>query len=182
MNTSTRPVITVFGASRVLAGSPEYELGYQLGRKLGAAGFAICNGGYDGTMEAVAKGVKETGGYSIGVLVESIEGLRHNAYIDEVERTESLLYRLERLVTLGEAYVVLPGGIGTLLELALVWNLSTVRELEKQIILVGEAWERAVDSLSEHILIRPGDRDRLIHVHGAEAAVDLLLVRRSQEL
>jgi predicted Rossmann-fold nucleotide-binding protein len=125
-------------------------------------------------MEAVAKGIRETGGRSIGVLVESIEGRIHNPFIDEIERTEGLLYRLERLVTLGEAYLVLPGGIGTLLELALVWNLSTVRELEKPIVLIGNEWRQAIEQLGRHILLRPGDRERLSHVDTADEAVALL--------
>jgi uncharacterized protein (TIGR00730 family) len=177
MTAPARRIVTVFGASRVGPDSPEYELGYQLGLCLGEAGFSICNGGYDGTMEAVAKGIRETGGRSIGVLVESIEGRTHNPYIDEVERTEGLLYRLERLVTLGEAYLVLPGGIGTLLELALVWNLSTVRELQKPIILLGQEWRAAIAGLGQHILLRPGDRERLLHVDSAEEAVELLQTR-----
>jgi len=174
MNPPARHIVTVFGASRVGPDSAEYRLGYELGLRLGEAGFSICNGGYDGTMEAVAKGIRESGGRSIGVLVESLEGRTHNPYIDEVERTEGLLYRLERLVTLGEAYLVLPGGIGTLLELALVWNLSTVRELEKPIILIGKEWRQAIDRLSDHILLREGDRERLIHVHTTDAVVAML--------
>ena len=177
MTVPARRIVTVFGASRVGPESAEYALGYHLGLKLGEAGFSICNGGYDGTMEAVAKGIRETGGRSIGVLVESLEGRAHNPYIDEIERTEGLLYRLERLVTLGEAYLVLPGGIGTLLELALVWNLSTVRELEKPIILIGDEWRQAIDGLSHHILLRPGDRERFTHVDTAEEAVSLLRER-----
>src|SRR4051812_8453507 len=110
---SNTAVVTVFGASKVGPESEEYQLGYELGRLLGQCGYAICNGGYDGTMEAVAKGVKETGGRTIGVLVESLNHRATNPFIDEVEQTESLLYRLEKLVTLGDAYIVLPGGIGT---------------------------------------------------------------------
>jgi uncharacterized protein (TIGR00730 family) len=177
MNAPARRIVTVFGASRVGPESAEYQLGYELGLRLGESGFSICNGGYDGTMEAVAKGIRESGGRSIGVLVESIEGRMHNPYIDEIERTEGLLYRLERLVTLGEAYLVLPGGIGTLLELALVWNLSTVREHQKPIILLGQEWRRAIEGLGEHILLREGDRERLLHVDGADEAVTVLRER-----
>ncbi|HEX3245302.1 MAG TPA: LOG family protein [Chloroflexota bacterium] len=177
MTTPARRIVTVFGASRVGPDSCEYQLGYELGLRLGEAGFSICNGGYDGTMEAVAKGIRERGGRSIGVLVESIEGRLHNPYIDEIERTEGLLYRLERLVTIGEAYLVLPGGIGTLLELALVWNLSTVREHQKPIILLGQEWRHAIEGLGDHILLRPGDRERLLHVDNAVEAVKMLMER-----
>ncbi|MFN0073007.1 MAG: LOG family protein [Chloroflexota bacterium] len=174
MSGQTRRTITVFGASRVGPDSAEYQLGYELGQLLGDAGFSVCNGGSDGTMEAVAKGIRETGGRSLGVLVESIDGARPNAYIDDVVRTEGLLDRLKRLVALGEAYIVLPGGIGTLLELVLVWNLAQTREHDKPIILVGDSWRQAINGLRDHILLREGDLTCLIHVDSAAAAVDYL--------
>lgn len=171
-------IITVFGASKVGPDSDEYKLGYELGLLLGQRGYATCNGGYDGTMEAVAKGVKETGGRTIGVLVQSLSHRATNPFIDEVEQTESLLYRLEKLVILGDAYIVLPGGIGTLLEFALVWNLATVREQEKPIILIGENWQSTIDTFSQFLLIREDDCSHLTMVASpaeALAALDAAL-------
>jgi uncharacterized protein (TIGR00730 family) len=168
------PIVTVFGASKVGPESDEYILGLELGRLLGQHGYATCNGGYDGTMEAVAKGVKESGGRTIGVLVDSLNHRDTNPYIDEVEQTESLLYRLEKLVMLGDAFVVLPGGIGTLLEFALVWNLSTVRELEKPIVLIGENWQSTISALEQFLLIRDDDCSHLMMVATPEEAVQIL--------
>ena len=171
---SSAAVVTVFGASKVGPESSEYQLGYELGRLLGEHGYTICNGGYDGTMEAVAKGVKETGGRTIGVLVQSLSHRATNPFIDDVEETESLLYRLEKLVTLGDAYVVLPGGIGTLLEFALVWNLAQVREQEKPIVLIGANWQSTVDAFGQYLLVRENDLYHLTMVDTAEEAVRVL--------
>lgn len=167
-------IVTVFGASRVGPESEEYRLAYRLGQLLGERGYAVCNGGYDGTMEAAARGAKEAGGRAIGVLVQSLSHRAHNDWLDDVERTESLLGRLERLVALGEGFIVLPGGIGTLLEMALVWNLTQVRELEKPVILIGAGWRAVLDALSENLLVRPIDREQLLHANTPEEAVALL--------
>ena len=167
-------VITVFGSGQVGPESDEYLLGYQVGHLIGQRGWTICNGGYNGTMESVARGAKDAGGGAIGVLVRSLDHRPHNDWLDGVERTDSLLGRLDRLVTLGEAYVVLPGGIGTLLEMALVWNMSQVRELAKPIVMVGPDWAAALESLGQHLLVSPVDREQLLLASDAEAAVAIL--------
>jgi len=159
--TSARPgaarVVTLFGASRIGPGTPEYDAAYEVGRLLGEHGFTICNGGYDGTMEAAARGAKDGGGQTIGVLVRALEGRQHNVWLDRVEHTETLLLRLEKLVTLGEAFIVLPGGIGTLLEFTLFWNLGQFGALNKPIVVMGERWQGALQGISEHLFIRDGD-------------------------
>lgn len=167
-------VITVFGASRVGPETAEYRLAYRLGQLLGGRGYAICNGGHDGTMEAAAKGAREAGGRTIGVLVRSLSHHPPNPWLDDAEETQTLLGRLERLVSLGEAFIVLPGGIGTLLEMALVWNLAHVRELEKPVILVGPGWRATIEALQQHLLVRPVDRDELLYAESADEAVAML--------
>src|SRR5438067_2166083 len=130
-----------FGGSRVERGSVEYEQARRLGRLLAEAGFALCNGGYNGTMEAASRGAKEAGGRTIGVTVDLFGATPPNDWIDEVENTTSLLLRLDKLTLLGDAFVVLRGGVGTLLELALVWNLVLLgASPPKPIVVVGPAW------------------------------------------
>src|SRR5438067_12794730 len=67
-------VVSVFGGSRVARGSDEYEAARLLGRRLAECGFVVCNGGYDGTMEAASRGAKEVGGRTIGVTVDLFGG------------------------------------------------------------------------------------------------------------
>lgn len=142
-------IVTVFGSSRPAPGSPAYQAAYELGRAVAAAGWTLCNGGYGGTMEAAARGAVEAGGHTIGVTCATFRGRSGpNAYIRQEVPTFDLLTRLNTLVRLGWAYVVLPGGTGTLLELALVWELlnkSLVRRRNTPLILLGEHWGPVVE-------------------------------------
>ncbi len=138
-----RPVITVFGHSTVGAESAAWRDAYQLGQEVARAGWTLCNGGYGGTMEASARGAVEAGGHTIGVTCAAFTWRGEcNPYIREEIVTANLLARLERLVELGSAFVVLPGGTGTLLELALVWELINKGLVERPapVVLLGHHW------------------------------------------
>jgi hypothetical protein len=133
--------ITIFGTAGAEEGGDVYALAFETGRVLAEAGFTIANGGYGGTMLAAAKGAAEAGGKVIGVTC-SAYGRTANKYISREIVTGSLDERLDTLIKLGCAYIVLPGGTGTLLELAMVWELKNKGFLEKNkpIILVGKFW------------------------------------------
>jgi len=142
-------VVSVFGTGRVKADLPAYGFAEQVGRALAQAGFAIANGGYRGIMQASAKGAAEAGGTVIGVTCSAFKSLA-NEHITREIRTCSLDERLNMLVKLGRAYVVLPGGTGTLLELAMVWELKNKGFLDagKPIVLAGEFWRPLVDLMA----------------------------------
>lgn len=143
---SRSKIITLFGSYRPKPHSPEYRLAYQAGALLARHGFLLCNGGFGGTMEASAKGAKEAGGQTIGVIF-SKKGMHANPYIDHVERKQSLLERLERLVTLADGYLVLKGGTGTLLEIALVLEYTHKRFLPpKPMVFLGPFWKKAIET------------------------------------
>jgi len=139
-------IVTVFGTGRAKAGDSAFELAYCVGRALARAGFTIANGGYGGTMLAGAKGAVEAGGEVVGVTCSVFKGTA-NEYVSREIITGSLDERLDTLIELGEAYIVLPGGTGTLLELAKVWELKNkgFPGGVKPIILVGEFWKPLVD-------------------------------------
>jgi uncharacterized protein (TIGR00730 family) len=142
--------ITIFGTANAKPGEAAYTLAYKTGKLLAQAGFAIANGGYGGTMLAAAKGAREAGGHTIGVTCSAFEGSKPNEYIASEIVTGSLDERLDALIKLGRAYVVLPGGTGTLLELAKVWELKNkgfIKE-DKPIILVGGFWKPLVDLIA----------------------------------
>ena len=140
-------IVTVFGTGRAGAGDANFVLAEQVGRVLAQADFTIANGGYGGTMLAAAKGAAEAGGKIIGVTCSAFKASKANQYITREIVTSSLDERLDTLIKLGQAYVVLPGGTGTLLELAKVWELKNKGFLaaNKPIILVGEFWKSLVD-------------------------------------
>lgn len=143
------PIVTVFGSSKPPPPSPEYETAHQLGHAIASAGWTLCNGGYGGTMEAAAKGAVEAGGRTIGVTCRAFGRSGPNPYIQQEIQTFYLLVRLDTLVRLGKAYVLLPGGTGTLLELALVWELLSKRLLRRKapIILLGDHWQPVVETV-----------------------------------
>jgi len=139
-------IITIFGTSRARVGDSTFALALETGRLLARAGFTIANGGYGGTMLAAAKGATKAGGEIVGVTCSAFKA-RANEYITREIVTDSLDERLDTLIELGQAYVALPGGTGTLLELAKVWELRNKGFLkgDKPIILVGEFWKPLVE-------------------------------------
>ncbi|MBN2313280.1 MAG: LOG family protein [Sedimentisphaerales bacterium] len=143
----SKKIVTIFGTGRARPGDEIFSLAYETGRLLAQAGFAVANGGYGGTMFAVAKGAAEAGGEVIGVTCSAFKSSKANEYTTREVVTHSLDERLEKLVQLGRAYVVLPGGTGTLLELAKVWELKNkgFLDADRPIILVGRFWRPLVD-------------------------------------
>ncbi len=139
--------VTIFGTGRAGLGDSAYMLAYRIGKLLAQAGFIIANGGYGGTMLAAAKGAAEAGGEIVGVTCSAFKQIAANEYVTREIVTGSLDERLDTLIKLGQGYVVLPGGTGTLLELAKVWELKNKGFLEdnKPIILVGGFWKPLVD-------------------------------------
>lgn len=124
-------------------------------------------------MAAAAKGAAEAGGEVIGVTCSAFAGSRANEYITREIVTGSLDERLDTLIKLGRAYIVLPGGTGTLLELAKVWELKNKGFLDarKPIILIGEFWKPLLD------LIAADDPDSAMFIKcaaGPKQAVQLI--------
>ena len=141
-------VITIFGGSHPKEGEAEYEAARDLGKKLAAAGFTVCNGGYAGIMEASSRGAKEAGGKTIGVTTEEF-GSRANRWIDEEIRVEKWKDRLFKLIELGDAYIVLDGGTGTLAELFVVWEMSNKNFLSKPVIILGKTIQNLVKQIQK---------------------------------
>jgi len=167
-------IITIFGTGRAKPGDATYTLACKVGKILAKAGFTIANGGYDGTMLAAAKGAAEAGGQIIGVTCSAFKGSKANEYISREIVTNSLDERLDTLLKLGQAYVVLPGGTGTLLELAKVWELKNKGFLnaDKPIILVGGFWQPLLDLIAAD---DPDSSRHIKHVDDPEQVVELII-------
>ena len=172
-------VVTVFGASGgsgAKRGTAAYEQAHRLGRLLAEAGFALCNGGYSGTMEASAKGAREAGGRTIGITNAVFDPARANAYIDEERKAPDFFERLRMLLTLGDAYVCLPGGVGTLTEFSLAWTLLQTRALpHRPFLCIGPTWGGVLDACREHVAARPKDYKLITLVGTVDDAVEHLL-------
>lgn len=153
-----RRIVTIFGSYSPRPGEPLYELAYRIGYELAKAGYVVCNGGYDGTMEASCRGAKDGGGKTIGVTCAIFSDYRGkplmaNPYVDEEIRHENVFSRIEAMMKLGHAFVVLEGGTGTLTELAIVWEFVCKGLIDRRpIVVVGDFWTPLVDRVGQ---VRP---------------------------
>jgi uncharacterized protein (TIGR00730 family) len=141
--------ITVYGGSYPKEGDLAYEEARELGHLLAEAGHSVLTGGYIGTMEAVSRGAYESGGHVIGVTCDDIENwraIKPNVWIKEERRFKTLQERLNALIQSCDAAIALPGGPGTLTEIALTWNLMIVESLPRRpLILVGAGWQAVLN-------------------------------------
>ena len=146
--------VTIFGSSLPGEGSAAYEDARQLGRMLAEQGFAVCTGGYGGLMAATSRGAREAGGHTIGVTC-AIWPAAANPWVVEEVRAASFLDRLLGLIERGDAFVVLPGGTGTLAELALVWEMMNKSALartvggRKPLLVMAPYWQPVIDCLRQ---------------------------------
>ncbi len=172
--------VTVFGGSQPQPGDANYEQARKLGRLLAEAGHTVLTGGYMGTMEAVSRGASEAGGHVIGVTTLELESWRPakaNAWVAEERKLPTLVERLMALTDAGDAAIALPGGIGTMAEIMLLWNRLAVEAVPpKPLILVGPGWRRVMDCFFENlgVYIPEGDVDRLRFAEDVEEAARLL--------
>ncbi len=169
-------VIAVFGGSGAVPGSEAYAVGEAVGREIAALGCAVATGGYGGTMEAVSRGAAAGGAEVIGVTCRLWRS-SPNTYVTRLIETEDYYHRLRMLVEVGTAgYVVLPGATGTLVELALVWELAAKGAFHppRPIVCVGDYWRpldgvlagrRASAGALLTFVSRPGEIPR--HFRGA---------------
>jgi uncharacterized protein (TIGR00730 family) len=141
--------ITVFGGSQAQSGDPLYQEALHLGQMIARAGYTLLTGGYIGTMEALSRGAAETGGHVIGVTCDQIEAWRPvkaNPWVGEDWHYATLQQRIFALIENCDAALALPGGIGTLAEIMLTWNLLLTHVLPpRPLILVGPGWQSTVN-------------------------------------
>ena len=140
-------VVSVFGGSTPREGSPAYDEARRLGGLLAEAGLAVATGGYGGVMEAASRGAAEAGGHVIGVLTSLFDDFQPgpNAFLKQQYKYETLRERLIHLVEQCDAAVAMPGGIGTLSEVALTWSLMQINEISvKPFVLVGPNWRETL--------------------------------------
>jgi len=147
--TEKNKVITVFGSSRPEEGHADYAEAVDLGRALPAAGFAVCTGGYGGVMEGVSRGARESGGRVLAVTSSFLRS-RANRWVHEEMRMATWQERLFELVRLGDGYVACKGGTGTLVELAVVWEMLNKRAMESRpFVVLGDFWQPIRDRVRE---------------------------------
>ena len=126
-----RPCVTVFGSARFEPGHRHYEMARQLGSHLARAGYAVMTGGGPGIMEAANRGAREAGGLSLGCNIILPMEQRPNPYLDRFIELDHFFVRKVVLVKYSRAFVVMPGGLGTLDEAFETLTLIQCHKLQR---------------------------------------------------
>lgn len=173
-------IVSVLGGSLPKPGEPSYEEALRLGQLLGKAGHSVMTGGYIGAMEAASRGAAEVGAHVIGCTCDEIEAWREiapNPWVKEEWRFPSLNERMLALLKRCDAAIALPGGLGTLAEIALLWNLQAVNVVPPNpLILVGSGWQDTFNTFFINLgtYVTEKDRHLLLFAADIEQAVTLL--------
>lgn len=176
-----RPSVSIFGSARTDKEHPIYKLTEEIARRLSDKGFSIVSGGGPGIMEAANKGAQEGASASIGVNIQLPHEQRSNEYQDISLYFRHFFSRKVMFVKYASAYVVMPGGFGTLDELAEILTLiQTGKTRRIPIVLVGtDFWQGLVDWFNNTLIkagtISADDPDLFTVVDDADSAVAYIL-------
>src|SRR6059058_837410 len=175
--------VSIFGSSRIRRGDPIYEEVRKLSYELAKMGIDIVTGGGPGLMEAANAGAMEgqvdSHARSFGLAIHLPTEESANPFVNKVFRHRTFFSRLHHFVRLSSAFIVFPGGIGTALELFMVWQLLQVKHMrEHPLILVGTMWNGLIDWLRESMvargLVSPPDLDVVTVVSSADEAIPVI--------
>ncbi len=175
-----QPMVTVFGSARFKEGHPHYELARQMGRELVEAGYAVMTGGGPGIMEAANRGAQEAGGLSIGANIHLPHEQKPNPYLDRVMTFEHFFVRKVMMVKYSRAFVVMPGGFGTLDEIFEALTLMQTGKMDAfPVVAVGTTfWQPMMDFFASQLVaegtIAPGDIDLVQVTDSCEEAVRII--------
>jgi len=173
------PCVTVFGSSRFPEGHAHYELARELGNALAKAGFVVMTGGGPGIMEAANRGAREAGGLSLGCNIRLPREQEPNPYLDRFIQFEHFFVRKVMLVKFSSAFVVMPGGFGTLDEAFEVITLIQTGKLERFPIISmgGEFWSQLY-GFARDTMLKEGviNRDEVEFIHDARTVEEAVRI------
>ncbi len=176
------PAVSIFGSARVNRDDPSYTMTYNLAQKIAANHHTIISGGGPGIMEAANKGARDAGGTSVGLHIHLPFEQKSNPYIDIRCDFRYFFVRKVMFVKYARAYVIMPGGFGTLDEFSEALVLMQTRRIKPcPLILVGRSfWQGLVDWMKSSMLtsafIKPNDLS-LFHLVDTEDEVMDVLAR-----
>ncbi|HET7711303.1 MAG TPA: LOG family protein [Thermoanaerobaculia bacterium] len=175
--------VSIFGSSRIRRGDPIYEEVKKLSFELSRMGIDIVTGGGPGLMEAANSGAIEgqieSQSRSFGLAIHLPTEEAANPFVNKVFRHRTFFSRLHHFIRLSSAFIVMPGGIGTALELFMVWQLLQVKHVkEHPLILVGNMWTGLMEwinsTMVERGLVSPGDLDMISIVASSADAIPVI--------
>lgn len=171
------PCVTVFGSARFTEEHPYYRLAREVGRQVSHAGFTVMTGGGPGLMEAANRGAHDDGGLSVGCNIRLPHEQKPNAYLDRWVEFRYFFVRKVMLAKYSYAFIVMPGGFGTLDELFEIATLiQTGKILDFPVVLMGTDFWRPLLSFLKDTLVAAGtikaeDMERLMVTDSPEEAV-----------
>src|ERR1700752_2844276 len=174
--------VTIFGSARAKPGTIAYEETKRVAKALAEMGCDIITGGGPGLMQAANEGVDLAGeAHSVGIRVDLPFEQEVNPFVELAYEHRTFFTRLHHFVLASDAFIVAPGGIGTVLETMMIWQLLQVHHLEQTpLILVGKLWPGLIEWVStsmlsfETPLINREDVDIPICVGNAEEAIAII--------
>jgi uncharacterized protein (TIGR00730 family) len=171
------PCVTVFGSARFKEDHPYYALARTIGQRLAKLGFTVMTGGGPGIMEAANRGAKEAGGFSVGCNIVLPQEQKINAYLDRWVTFRHFYVRKVMLVKYSYAFVVMPGGIGTMDEFFEAAELIQTKKIDSfpVILFAKDYWRPLVDFLNEMVeagTIDRQDLDLLLFTDSVDEAMD----------
>jgi uncharacterized protein (TIGR00730 family) len=175
------PAVTIFGSARVTPDNPQYEQAREMARLLAEAGFAVITGGGPGIMEAANRGARDAGGQSVGCNIELPFEQGTNAYVDISINFRYFFVRKTMFIKYAEAYVIFPGGFGTMDELFEALTLIQTGKIQNfPVILFGcDYWQGLLDWIRATMLdegkISPEDLNLLVVTDDVEEAVTVIV-------
>jgi hypothetical protein len=174
------PCVTVFGSARFPEHHPHYRLAHELGGELARAGYGVLTGGGPGIMEAANRGAREAGGLSLGCNIRLPREQQPNPYLDRFIEFEHFFIRKVMLVKYSTAFVVMPGGFGTLDEAFEVITLVQTGKLDRfpVIGMGGDFWDQLArfgrETMLREGVISPEDLDLIRRADTAAEAVRII--------
>jgi uncharacterized protein (TIGR00730 family) len=171
------PCVTVFGSARFTEGNPYYELTRRVGAGLAKLGFTVMTGGGPGVMEAATRGAKEAGGFTVGCNIVLPEEQKVNPWIDRSVTFEHFFVRKVMLVKYSYAFVVMPGGLGTMDELFEALTLIQTKKIENfPVVMMSTEYYRPIMGLLAKMVaagtISNTDLDLLLVTDSVEEAME----------
>jgi len=171
------PCVTVFGSARIPRDDPNYDLARKMGAAIARLGFTVMTGGGPGIMEAANRGAKEAGGRSVGCTIELPSEQPANAYLDRCVRLHYFFVRKALLVKYSYAFVVMPGGAGTLDELFEALTLIQTAKIKNfPIVIMGtDYWKELlgfIDKMALRAMIAEADLRLIYATDSVEEAIE----------
>lgn len=150
------PEVAVLGSARIEQPDPRWDQARELGRLLAQRGFTVVTGGYGGLMSAVSQGVSEGGGRVVGLPMRHWDKLEPNRWNAELRWSDGYGARLDHLLRC-DAVVALPGGVGTLSEVSVIWSAAQTEATPPAIVLLGDGWPPLIKAIGENLVVGPED-------------------------